>query len=279
MARKKYSFDEKKIQRFLDEGRGKGTGADYKPWLTVQDIAANSNTVRPVGWKTGRLHHLLSQLERNYFFYLEWADEVIDIREQYPLLPLEETISIAAERGIRHPCDPHTKVQIPLTTDFFITVERNGKQDYLARTIKPSEKLNNKRVLEKFEIERRYWKSRGIDWGIVTERQISKTVATNIMSLHSKGILGENLKDSLVIDDALERIFVGLQVQHHVNVSALLAEISKGLDMSAGDCRALFYYLVAKKLIRFDLTVDCSKDVPLMAFTPVGGWQEWRDAI
>jgi len=36
MARRKYSLDKKKIDRFLSEGRRKGSGADYKPWFTVQ---------------------------------------------------------------------------------------------------------------------------------------------------------------------------------------------------------------------------------------------------
>ncbi len=44
MARKKYSFDEKKIQKFLDEGRGKGSGGEYKLRLIVQDVPAYSLT-------------------------------------------------------------------------------------------------------------------------------------------------------------------------------------------------------------------------------------------
>ncbi len=36
MARRRYSLDKKKIDRFLSEGREKGAGADYKSWLTVQ---------------------------------------------------------------------------------------------------------------------------------------------------------------------------------------------------------------------------------------------------
>jgi hypothetical protein len=40
--------------------------------------------------------------------------------------------------------------------------------------------LNNPRVLEKLEIERRYWLSQGIDWKIVTENEISRQKAKNI---------------------------------------------------------------------------------------------------
>ena len=51
------------------------------------------------GWKSGRVHHLLSLLELRWFYVLDWNLEVIDVREQYPLLPLEETLAIAADRG------------------------------------------------------------------------------------------------------------------------------------------------------------------------------------
>jgi len=45
MARRKYSLDEKNIERFLSEGRGKSSGADCKLWLSVQDNSANSRTI------------------------------------------------------------------------------------------------------------------------------------------------------------------------------------------------------------------------------------------
>ncbi|WP_077849884.1 TnsA endonuclease N-terminal domain-containing protein [Clostridium puniceum] len=35
-------------------------------------------------------------------------DDVVDIREQYPLLPIEDTLAIALELGIKHPEDPQT---------------------------------------------------------------------------------------------------------------------------------------------------------------------------
>ena len=44
-----------------------------------------------------------------------------------------------------------------------------------ARTIKRKEDILDSRVLEKFEIERRYWEKQDISWGIVTEEEIDKT--------------------------------------------------------------------------------------------------------
>nr|WP_255193827.1 TnsA endonuclease N-terminal domain-containing protein [Brevibacillus laterosporus] len=46
------------------------------------------------------------------------------MREQFPLLPLEETIVIANELGINHPTDPKTGSPIVMTTDFLLTVNK-----------------------------------------------------------------------------------------------------------------------------------------------------------
>jgi hypothetical protein len=54
-----------------------------------------------------------------------------------------------------------------------------------ARTIKMTSELKNARTIEKLEIERRYWLEKGIDWKIVTEREISRQKARNIEWLYT----------------------------------------------------------------------------------------------
>ena len=59
----------------------------------------------------------MSNLERDYFYLLDWSSTVTDIREQYPLLPQEETLKIAEQCNIKHPRDPKTNHPIVMTTD------------------------------------------------------------------------------------------------------------------------------------------------------------------
>ena len=155
--------------KLIKEGRGQGVGKDYKPWLFIQDVPSSGRATRLKGIKTGRQHEFLSDMESDYFYILEYSDSVVDIREQFPLLSQEETLLIANEAGINHPKSPQTGKHIIMTTDFLITKKGiNGENVELARTIKPKEDLLDRRVLEKFEIEKRYWQKRGIEWGIVT---------------------------------------------------------------------------------------------------------------
>ena len=135
MAKRKRSITQKVKDRRKKEGRGLGTGKDYKPELRIQDVSSIGLATRVLGWKTGRIHHFMSKLELRFFYSLEWPCWVVDIREQFPLDP-EETLAIANELGIRQPRDPKTRETVVMTTDFVVN-ERNGiQEDIRAYTVK-----------------------------------------------------------------------------------------------------------------------------------------------
>jgi len=104
-----------KVEKWIKEGRGSGIGADYNPWLNIQDVSSLGRSTRLKGIKTKRQHEFLSDLERNYFYLTEYSDFAVDIREQFPLLPLEETIVIADELGLKHTTDPKTNEPVVLS--------------------------------------------------------------------------------------------------------------------------------------------------------------------
>ncbi|CAB1277623.1 hypothetical protein [Candidatus Nitrosacidococcus tergens] len=94
-----------------------GNGKDYIPWLTVQEILSSSQSNRICFHKTGRIHHLLSDLELAIFLSLEWENSMLDIREQFPLLP-SDTKQIALDSGIKHPAI--RGVDQVMLTDFLV---------------------------------------------------------------------------------------------------------------------------------------------------------------
>ncbi|MBV6716560.1 TnsA endonuclease N-terminal domain-containing protein [Paenibacillus chitinolyticus] len=127
----------------------------------------------------------MSNFERAYFYMVDWSDRISDIREQYPCLPLERTIEIAAELGIEHPKDPHTKEPIVITTDFMLSI---GNDSQYARTLKHSGDLSI-RTVEKLSIEQRYYNEQGIDWKVVTDREIPQAFVQNVEWLHRSKFL------------------------------------------------------------------------------------------
>lgn len=254
MTRYKYVWNQNKFERFLREGRGKGHGKDYKPWITTQDIPSTGRRSRVPGWKTGRLHHTLSDNEIDYLYLLEWSDDVIDIREQFPLIDLEVAQTIASDMGVKYPTDEKTGFPRILTADFFITIQVNGQTKDIARTIKPAIELDRKRVIEKFEIERRYWTAKGIDWGIVTEREIPKTLVSNIEEYHSNYRLEPEsditLPQMLSIADFLKEKLRSSQQ----SVLQVMNSLDQDMRLETGTCLRIFNHLVAKKEILLDLT-------------------------
>ena len=181
MAKHHRKWDANVYEKYIQEGRGSGWGSEYMPWIRIQDFASRGIVSRVKSRKTGRVHHMMSNNELAYFYILEWSDKVTDIREQYPLLDIECAVKVAAEGGIKYPTDKISGYPYVLTCDFMVTTMEGIK----ARTIKTASELNNRRTIEKLEIERRYWLAQGIEWKIVTEREIAYKKAKNIEWLYT----------------------------------------------------------------------------------------------
>lgn len=145
----------------------------------MRRIASSGRSNRPLGRTTGRVHHLLSDIERRSFLIYDRAENVTDIREQFPL-DRTTTQRIAAEMGVRHPTYPGSNVPVVMTTDLLLDVRIEGRDLLAARAIKPTSALGDGRVLEKLEIERRFWAEREVDWGLVTERELPPVLIGNL---------------------------------------------------------------------------------------------------
>jgi hypothetical protein len=246
MAGYRILIDQDSVARFEKAGRGKGTGKEYLPWLRVQDVSSKGLSTRVEGWKTGRIHHFLSQLESTYYYVLEWSRIVLDIREQYPLLPLEETISIAQSCGIKHPVHPKTEKPVVFTTDFLLTVSLDGKTVTHARTVKYAKALDSVQTLKKLEIERRFWEARGIDWGIVTELDIPAELSQNVNDLHEAWYLATYMPSS-----DLARIVPVLTDLVQQNKQQPLRKVTTSCDLQLGyeegTSLKVAYYLIATR--------------------------------
>jgi len=256
----------KAIENKIKKGRGQGRGKDYVPWLRVQDGPSISNLVRCLGWKTDRVHHFLSKLEYQYFCILDWSPAILDIREQYPLLPIEHTLEIADRLRIKHPTHPKTKYPIVMTSDFLVDVMGDGRRVQKVRTVKPSNKLDSKRVIEKFEIERTYWTEQGIDWGIVTEHEVHKhnMLARNVDILRNawrRDRLPELSHDTLL---SLEDVLYGELTYREFNAVKAGFFADKKLGIKPGSSLAVLKHLIARKVWKVDMFKRLDFNIPML---------------
>ena len=248
MSKRSRTWNEAKYRKYLAEGRGQGTLADYKPWVQIQDFPSKGVVSRVKGRTTGRVHHLMSNLELRYFYLLDWLDKSADIREQFHLIEITDAIEIADRCGIRYPYDNVSGFPYVLTTDFLVTTE----DGYVARSVKPSTELSRPRVREKLEIERRYWREREVEWRIVTENEIPQTKIKNIEWLLSGSDFAELVTDREKVRDC-ENLFVSLYNDGDYTAIAAIRYVEKTYGLADGAGMALFKMLIRQKRIPVDL--------------------------
>ncbi|CAJ0793481.1 Tn7-TnsA-like-N domain-containing protein [Ralstonia mannitolilytica] len=244
------------IERWRAAGLGRGRGPNYQPWLTIRDVASKGRKSRPWSLTTGRHHHLLSDNELHFFLYSEFAEEVVDIREQFPLFPQEETVRFAEELGISHQRYPGTSTPIVLTTDFLLTIRRpDGEIEHRAYGVKSSSELQGekrKRVLEKLQLERQYWLARNIAWRLITEREFDRVRLTNLEWL-SYLAYPELKRLETRIPEFLW--FVRDRWRRGTQLQTLLDEAADGLALaSRADADQLFRHCVWQHLIEIDMS-------------------------
>lgn len=172
-------WKEELIERRLKEGRGKGLGAAYKPLLEVHDLSSMGVSRRQPGIKTGRTHHLLSNVEFDFYLMLEWALDVVDIREQYPL-DRDLTRELAMALRICHPTYPGTNAPIVMSVDFLVNRIRNGESTLVAFDIKRTEDAEDSRTIDKLELARATCEALDIPHHLVYHSELPQTKIRNI---------------------------------------------------------------------------------------------------
>lgn len=260
MASSHVNWSKEKLQRYIKEGRGKGVGKEYIPWIKTHEFSSKGRATRILGVKTGRIHHLQSDNQYRAFLIFEFSNKVLDIRETYPLLDVMEIIDEKHDLRFDKFQDKETKENYIMTTNFLLTVkEPDGSERYVARTVKNTSELKRKITWEKLEIERRYWLQRQIQWQIITEKQLPRQLAKNIEWVREtllEGSEGELDKEQLSL--VLLRY---LLENDELPLKQVLKVFDKQEGLSKGSGLFLFRYLLAKKEIQIDMNIpiDFSK--------------------
>jgi hypothetical protein len=197
----------------------------------------------------------MSQLELRLFYILEWSPSVLDVREQFPLIPRDTTMLIAEELGIPHPADPKTQTPIVMTSDFRITLLRDGTVTDIVRTVKPMDRLRSKRVMGKLEIERRYWHIRNVNWAIVTENEIPINTAMNIETVRSYHSIDEHvgLSDTEIAD--ISSSLTDRVLNNALPLRTIAINCDNDLGLQLGTSLSISYHLIATRQWEIDMKV------------------------
>lgn len=245
------------ITRKVRDGRGLGELKSYKPWLDIRDVSSLGRSHIVLSATVGREHHLLSDLEERVLLYLDYSPRVKDIREQFPLFPRAETAAIAEEMGIKHPS--HAGSNDVLTEDFLLTLT-DSHIALLALQVKYSSELRIESVLQKLELQRRFFLRHGIPWRLITERDLPDTTTHNLKWLRGGSIemfpveVSAEFKKKIIDSKPSEELINAIQ------------RAGKSANMGREQAVLLFKRLAWVHEIEIDITVKLELDAPISRF-------------
>ncbi|MDR3105152.1 MAG: TnsA endonuclease N-terminal domain-containing protein [Yokenella regensburgei] len=239
-------------EQALGQGVGLGHLQDYQPWLRVQDVPSYGNRSVIFGLKTMRKHHFMSSIESDFFYQAEFNESVVDIREQFPLLPLTLTERIANHIGVKHPTIKGIKGPAALhvmTTDFLLTIKNaNGDIKYKAFAVKP-DGIPSLRVAEKLEIEHLFWALHDIEFKIYTGSESNKNVSKNIAWATSTIRMDASSYEHLPCHEVVSVLQPG-----DYSVDELCSYLAQTFHLECCEIMTIIQIAIAKKFIQVDLT-------------------------
>jgi len=245
-------------EKALKGGVGIGSGENYQPWIRPQDFTKSSGIRSAIrGLKTFRQHNTLSGIESEFYYLAEFNDAVIDIREQFPLLPITLTQNIARILNVPHPA-LHRNVKSAdnpptpaiMTTDFVLTFRNSdGSIKYRAYSVKPDE-IISRRDAEKQEIERLFWEGINVQFQVYTGSKINKIKSNNI-NWFTAPFRMHGLPDLNIDSSILRRFPPGQYI-----FPDIVKKLTSSMHIYPDSTLYVLKFMLATKSIEVDLTTD-----------------------
>lgn len=273
---RKMPKSEQTVLNWIKRGDGQGEGQNYKPFFTVR-FSSRGRTWTVTSPLTGRDHQYASDLEYWYHFPIEFTPGVSDIREQFALLPREETQHIAEVHGIRHPRYPRTTIFDVRTSDSVITIigpdgphthvfaikyeeevrlgTDPGNPPRNERERKEEEKRQKEvlRTLQLLHLEREYWRARGAHWYLSTDKTLQKNRAVNLEFFHP-AMLRRRCEDlNRLIPDFARVVMKEWRTHPFCTLNRLLEVGACALRVSVDDAFTLMGRSIWTRLLPVDL--------------------------
>jgi len=275
MSRRRYGFDEEKVRKYEQEGRGQGFGADYRPWLTIYDVPSRGRSHRPFGIKTQRVHHLLSDGEWKAFLQFEADPQVLDIREQVPL-DRWETFRIAHDLAFR-PAVTTDGTPYVLTLDFLVTRRIDDGIRLEAYSVKYQRHTLDERDWQLHRIAEEFVRRQGVALELLDETCFNDYFTRNYDTVRACFDITADSRYDPIVFGRVATALVNVVID---NTSGTLGSVCHDVARAQG-ARADIVFLIAKHLLahRFlvadlaqasDLTLLRAQDLRIVKALPNG---------
>lgn len=235
----------------------------HHPWVTVKDVNKVGRRHLHRCPKQKREIHLLSDGEKRAYKVLVWRPDTLLVKEQVPL-DLNETLDIANELGFLHSGDYKTKAAHVMSTDFYTehAVFDTGEIVYRAYNFKywdqlwkiaPNGKLQKKhyRVWQKIEIEKIYWKRRGVKLFLISEREATKLICWNLDWFATEA--NANVSDSEKLEFS-QAFYDSWYANKFLNCADHIINAGNELSLDFQRSQTVFKQAALHRILKLDLT-------------------------
>lgn len=243
----------------------------HHPFVRVGDVGKMGRRFLFYCPKQNRAVHLLSGGEYRAYQMLIWLPSTLQIHEQMPL-DLNHTLRIAAEVGFLHPRDWKTNTAHVMSTDFIVTVlnsetRQTSKIAYSFKNFKKLYKIKdgelkkiNVRTWQKLAIEAEYWRQRGVEYRIITEKDATKPMCVNLdwfKTEHDAKVSNVELKEFCFLFIESWKRDNKLRIEHHLDF------ICARLGISFKQAQTIFKYAALYKVLPLDLSSRLMLNTPV----------------
>ena len=241
----------------INRGQGVGKGIEYRSWLKIREVPSKGSSAAVMGILVRRRFELLSQLETIFFFLTERRPDVVDIRENWPILDLARTVELCAKLGVRH--SSKGLYPFPFTIDFLITEKAVGGLRHVGASIKTPRDARNQLVCKRLNIEYQWCRENGIDWALIDTSGFTDTLLSTLRFMRRWFRNRYEPTESRV---ACFLEYFSRAYQRNVVLGAILEKISARMRLDLNEVENLFTYSAWKGSIPICVEQELRLDRP-----------------
>ena len=216
--------------------------------LKVTTFSSRGRATRIYSYKTNKIHHLQSDNQLRFFLILEWNNSVKYIEENVELRDLESTIDNIENLRLDKFTNKENKLY-QLHTNFLISIIGNKGEEQVAISVKSLSEIERKTVIEKMEIERRYWKAKWVRFHVITEKEIDKQFVENIKWVR-EAFVDKSMENK---EELKEKLYYFLQEYKEKVIMDALNKFDEEEQLKAGTALFILRYLIAVKEVEINM--------------------------
>lgn len=264
----KWSADLSRYPAYLHnkirKGRGMGSFDEYQPWVQKRDFGSAGNASTVQGIVIPRLHHVLSDLELIYLMMLERRPGVIDIREQWPILNIDQTLAICEEVGEHHRYEEGAPV--PFTLDFLVTFDVDGERRYEAKSVKSPVDAQKPKVRKRLLVESLWCQSKNLRWDLIRTDGFYSAGKTTLITANLS-FMREWFSNRYQPEEKELRQFVAVFSRYYdqgLRLDEVMRRSVQALRVSEGHADNMLRYALWRRDIKVSLSEKIGYDRPLI---------------